>query len=297
MTIGSIKQQLVSAKLPNPDLTTALEVLIKGRPQLPTYDFIPAKPLNPALVLNTLKNLNVELSTRMALQEGLPPEFYNYTVKDGRVTFHVPNSFQCSISIADDSPDSNFFLVDFKLGFQSKDVRLIPKVTSLPRQTFHHLEKFANRELSKQNQQQQLQQPQPTASTDNNNNNSNNGSATVVTGSGENCLFSLFKLLHNYSTTCKLYQLHRHLIQLRMGIWKGHITHTYNAEKCFVVITYWLKRRAVKSTIEIGKFKDNELDFRWIKEGLLKHGQAMHDWNELTIDSGFKSFENSAIQH
>ncbi|GMG46449.1 unnamed protein product [Ambrosiozyma monospora] len=58
MTIGSINQQLVSAKLPNPDLTTALEVLIKGRPQLPTYDFIPAKPLNPALSFSMCPTLS-----------------------------------------------------------------------------------------------------------------------------------------------------------------------------------------------------------------------------------------------
>ncbi|ODV86589.1 hypothetical protein CANARDRAFT_174669 [[Candida] arabinofermentans NRRL YB-2248] len=141
-SVGTVKQSLVSAKLPNPDLSTAMEVLIKGGPQLPTYNYLPQKPLNPELILKTLRYLNVELATRMALQEQLPELLYNYKIQDGRVIFRVPNAFEFSISIADDSPDAKFFLVDFKLGFQSKDNELVPSVTSLPRQTFHNLEKI-----------------------------------------------------------------------------------------------------------------------------------------------------------
>ncbi|KAG7883102.1 hypothetical protein KL937_000275 [Ogataea polymorpha] len=231
--IGGIKQSLVSAKLPNPDLETALEVLIKGRPQLPTHNYGPQKKIDPKLILHTLKTLDVELSAKMALEDNLPKPFYNYEIKDGRVKFRIPNLFQCCVSIANTYDQSGFFLVDFKLEFQSKDNKLIPQVTALPYMTFAHLEKVANIELSK------------------------------------NGLTGLYNIFHNYAITCKLYYLHRQLIRLRMGMWKGHLTHTYNAEKCYVVVTYWVKRRSVKSTIEIGKLKNNLLGFRWIREGRL----------------------------
>ncbi|KAH3660050.1 hypothetical protein OGAPHI_007255 [Ogataea philodendri] len=236
--IGATKQSLVSAKLPNPDLETALEVLIKGQPQLPTHNYEPPRNVDPNVILRTLKDLNVELSTKMALEENLPKPFFNCEIKDGRVKFRIPNLFQCCVSIANTYDQSGFFLVDFKLEFQLKDNKLIPQVTALPRPTFMHLEKVANLELSK------------------------------------NGLAGLYNLFHNYAITCKLYYLHRQLIKLRMGLWKSHLTHTYNAEKCFVVVTYWLRRRSVRSTIEIGKMKNNELGFRWIREGQLStdHG-------------------------
>ncbi|VEU23111.1 DEKNAAC104155 [Brettanomyces naardenensis] len=244
--LGSLKQALVSAKVPNPDISTALEVLVKGSPQLPTHGFLPEEKLSPQFILVTLHRLNVAISTRMALEPDLPPPFYSYTVKDGRATFTVPGSFQCAVSLSDDKigealEGGSFFLVDFRLGFRSLDSKLVPAINSLPPATFRHLERFANFELAKRG------------------------------------LSGLYRLLHEYALFCKLYTLHRQLLQLRMGLWRGHMTHTYNAERCFIVITYWLKRKAPKSTIEIGKFGSDELGFRWIKEGQLytSHGLSL----------------------
>ncbi|QPG74230.1 hypothetical protein FOA43_001555 [Brettanomyces nanus] len=251
--LGTMKQSMVSAKIPNPDISTALEVLVKGRPQLPAHGFLKEVKLTPRLILRTLKRLNVAISTRLALQENLPSTFYNYTVKDGRATFKVAGCFQCAISIADDnlkeqtdsadvpssaSFTSPFYLMDFKLGFRSKDTKLVPAITALPAGTFRHLERFADFQLA------------------------------------HHGLSGLYRLLHEYALSCKLYTLHRQLLQLRVGLWRSHMVHTYDAERCFIVITYWLKRKAPRSTIEIGKLGSDELGFRWIKEGRLykSHG-------------------------
>lgn len=235
--LGTQKQSLMSAKIPNPDLSTALEVLVKGRPQLPTHNFLPDKKVEPALVLKTLRELDVILSTKMALIE-LPKPFYKYTVKDGRAVFQVEYSFICAVSVANentrDSEANPFYLVDFKLGFRSEDLKLVPAVASLPPGTFHHLERLANFALAKEG------------------------------------LEGLYTLLHEYSITCKLYTLHRQLLTLRMGLWRGHLTHIYHADRCVLVITYWAQCKAPKSTIEIGKMSQTgELGFRWIKEGKL----------------------------
>lgn len=268
MSISSIKESLVRAKLPNPDISTSLEVLLLGKPQLNDFNLLSEKPLNPRLIYSTLKNLNVELSIRMALQLDLPQQFYNYKIKNGRVIFDVFNSFQASISIADDNNcllmnannennennnnennnedlatafKNKFLLVNYKLKFKSVNNLLLPAIVSLPPQTQIKLENQSNLIISKDG------------------------------------LNGLYNLLHRYATTCKLYLLHRHLINLRMGIWKSHLTHVYNAEKCYIVITYWLKRKSIKSTIEIGILNSNdELSFKWYKEGRLSNTDGIN---------------------
>ncbi|CDK28093.1 unnamed protein product [Kuraishia capsulata CBS 1993] len=248
--LSTIKSSLMSAKLPDPDLTTAIEVLMTGRPQLPTHGLLSKKPLSPYLILKTLRNLNVSLSTRMALEDDLPPAFQNYKVEDGRVVFHVHKSFQASIAIADDSvDDSPFFLVDFEFSFALKDGSLIQASTPLPAVTHSKIEKLANAALAKEG------------------------------------LFGLYDLLHRFATTFKLYLLHRQLVAMRIGLWKGNLSHTYNAEKCFVVIKYWAKKPSSskqKSTIEIGINKQtNDLSFRWVKDGKLitDHGISFDEFD------------------
>ncbi|OWB68354.1 hypothetical protein B5S30_g3732 [[Candida] boidinii] len=276
VSISSIKESLVRAKLPNPDISTSLEVLLLGKPQLNDFNLLPEKPLNPRLIYSTLKNLNVELSIRMALQIDLPQQFYNYEIKNGRVIFDVFNSFQASISIADDNNcllmnaynennenynnedlatafKNKFLLVDYRLKFKSVNNLLLPAIVSLPPKTQIKLENQSNLIISKDG------------------------------------LNGLYNLLHRYATTCKLYLLHRHLINLRMGIWKSHLTHVYNAEKCYIVITYWLKRKSVKSTIEIGILNSNdELSFKWYKEGRLSNTDGI---NLINSDDGIINIE------
>lgn len=267
--LGNMKQSLVSAKVPNPDISTALEVLVKGRPQLPTHNFLPAEKVPQQLILDTLKSLDIAISVKMALatQSDLPRQFYNYEVRDGRVIMDVHGSFECALSLASDaspqlskmanesshsttlSPSLSelpFCLVDFKLGFRTENLKIVLSKTALPLQTFAHLERIANMELAR------------------------------------NGLIGLHGLLHEYSLSCKLFMLHRQLLKLRMGLWRGHLSHTYNAEHGLIVIMYWLKRRGASSRIEIGRARASEggevdngtrgdvttsnLGLRWMKE-------------------------------
>lgn len=112
-----IEKNLSTAKLRTPDIETALEVLTAGRPAQSSRNFFPPKKLDSTTILQTLHDLDILLSIRLALTEKLPPEFSHYRISDGRVTFFVENSYQVQLGIADDSVNARFFLVDFKFDF------------------------------------------------------------------------------------------------------------------------------------------------------------------------------------
>ncbi|KAF5096015.1 hypothetical protein D0Z00_002927 [Geotrichum galactomycetum] len=117
-----IEKSLGGAKLRNPDLETALEVLTAGRPAHSLRGFVPVQKLSAKTILQTLYDLNILLSIRLALTEKLPPEFSHYQIANGRVTFFVENSYQVQLGIADDSVDARFFLVDFQFDFPGAHV-------------------------------------------------------------------------------------------------------------------------------------------------------------------------------
>lgn len=114
-----IERTLGGAKLRNPDIETALEVLKSGKPVQPTHDFIPPKPLSTQVVVRTLQDLNVLLSIRLALTEKLPPRYRTYEISNGRVKFTVENCFNVDLGVADDNVDARFFLIDFEFAFGS----------------------------------------------------------------------------------------------------------------------------------------------------------------------------------
>lgn len=109
----SINQGLLSAKLPNPDIITALEVFTQGRPTLPSHNLIESK-LTPQKILQTLKDLNVILSMKFALVENIPDKFLNYKIKDGRI-FIYTDDYEFQVSVIDEN--SPFFMIDFKFSF------------------------------------------------------------------------------------------------------------------------------------------------------------------------------------
>lgn len=109
----SINQSLLSAKLPNPDLITALEVFTDGRPTLPSHNLIESK-LTPQKILQTLKDLNVILSMKFALADSIPDKFLNYDIKDGRI-FIYTDDYEFQVSVIDEN--SPFFMIDFKFNF------------------------------------------------------------------------------------------------------------------------------------------------------------------------------------
>lgn len=246
MSFGAIKSSLISSKLPEPDLLTSLEVLLQGRPDLPTYNFIPEEKLSPEFVLKVLRNLNVELSIKMAMEDNIPDAFKTYEIKNGCVYFNVPNNFSCAISTLE---GEDFRLIDFSLGFALDLNVIIPKSKKLDISSLHALQMYSNQILSRKK------------------------------------LDGLYQILYNYSVNAKIYFIHKCLIDLRMGLWRGHLSHTYNADSSLITISYWLQRKSFKqSTIQIGKFSDKEtgkhsLNFKWFKEGIevTDHNLELYD--------------------
>ncbi|KAI9834942.1 MAG: hypothetical protein M1819_002665 [Sarea resinae] len=116
--LGEMKRNLEPAKMPNPDLKTALEVLSTGRASwLPDLGYIPPKPLTPERMLKTLRNINTLLSIRLNLHETLPTHFKNFTISSGRATFSVPFEFEVDLSIGDEDPTSQLYFIDFRFLF------------------------------------------------------------------------------------------------------------------------------------------------------------------------------------
>ncbi|KAK9494771.1 mediator complex subunit MED14-domain-containing protein [Lipomyces doorenjongii] len=116
--LQAVKQDLGSARLRNPDIATALEVFVLGKPRLSSFNYIPPKSLSPQTILDTLRDLNVLLSLRLALTDDIPVPFRNYKIANGRVTFCVEGEFEVDLGIADDDPTSRFFLIDFRYSFK-----------------------------------------------------------------------------------------------------------------------------------------------------------------------------------
>ncbi|ODV78821.1 MED14-domain-containing protein [Suhomyces tanzawaensis NRRL Y-17324] len=244
------------AKLPNSDLITSLEVLLKGRPQLPSYNFLKVPKVTPEKTLEVLQDLNLILMTRMALTD-IPDRFLKeYEIKDGRIIFSVLSEFQVAITVANDlvietNEDyykSPFYFVDFKFLFGiNPETSLIThrhnKITTrLPQNSHEKLEKTVN---------------------------------TILLNQGLN---GLYDLLHKYSISFKLYLIAKQLKDLVSNSkWKSSIQFNYQNGKSLIIINYWCGHylsRNWKSFIEIGIDRSYNLNFRWFKNGgyVLDHG-------------------------
>lgn len=117
-SILRMKENMVGAKMPNPNIEGALELLSTGQaPWMPDMDYIPPKPLKATELLDTLRDMNFALSIRLNLHEELPSHFKEYTIANGRVTFTVPDEFEVDLAIADRDADSRFYFIDLRLIF------------------------------------------------------------------------------------------------------------------------------------------------------------------------------------
>lgn len=235
------------AKLPNSDLLTALEVLVKGRPQLPSYNYIERPKVSSEKTLQVLRDLDLALTARMAFLT--PPKRFenNYVIKDGRIIIQIPNEFQVSITVGNDLIIDNdedyykspFFLIDFEFLFGiNPNTSLITHgdsetVTVLPKSSFEKLEFLVNKILLKLS------------------------------------LDGLYDFLHKYSIFFKLYLISKQLKGLIINSkWKGNIQFNYNSSK--IIINYWSNfyiSKNWKSFIEIGVDKNSNLSYRWFKNG------------------------------
>ncbi|KAI1264114.1 mediator complex subunit MED14 [Xylariaceae sp. FL1019] len=123
----NIKRDLTYARLPNPDLRTALNVLAAGQaPWLPELGYIDPPPLTIKEQLHAIENLNTLLSIRLNLEEheNIPGQFQDYSIESGRVTFRVLSEFEVDLTIADEDPEKQFWFIDFRFAFTPAPARL-----------------------------------------------------------------------------------------------------------------------------------------------------------------------------
>lgn len=244
MSFGGIKPSLITAKMPEPDLSTSLEVLLQGRPTLPTYNFIPTEyeKITPEFTLKFLKNLNVELAIKMALEERIPKPFQNFKIKDGCIHFNLPNYFSCSISMLN---DNKFHLIDFKLDFELCSNKIQQSIKKLDTKNFMRVQQYVNH-MFHENESSNLEK--------------------------------LYDFLYDIAIKNKLNLLNKQLTDLRMGLWRGHLSHTYNSENSIITITYWVQKKYTKpSSIQIGKFdNDEKLSFKWFKNEILTDAPGIY---------------------
>ena len=125
----NIKRDLTFARLPNPDLKTALQVLSTGdAPWMPDLNYIEPPRLTPKEQLQWIQNLNTLLSLRLNLDEydKIPYHFQDYSIGAGRVTFKVPGEFEVDLTIADEDFEKQFWFVDFRFLFEPAPEDLSP---------------------------------------------------------------------------------------------------------------------------------------------------------------------------
>lgn len=125
--IVDVKRNLTFARLPNPDLKTALQVLSTGEvPWMPEFNYIEPPPLSPEEQLRWINDLNTLLSIRLNLEEHdkVPAQFREYSIDSGRVTFKVKGEFEVDLTIADEDFEKQFWFIDFRFLFSPAPAEL-----------------------------------------------------------------------------------------------------------------------------------------------------------------------------
>ncbi|TGZ84846.1 MED14-domain-containing protein [Ascodesmis nigricans] len=137
------KAAMARARIPNPDLTTAMEVLSTGRPQVAAMKaYVPPPPLTPQETLKTLRHINAFLAIRFGLHETLPPHFRDYKIGSGKATFSVPGEFDVDLSVGSENLKEQLYLVDVRPTYE-------PAVRPLPDVVFREIELRGNDILGK----------------------------------------------------------------------------------------------------------------------------------------------------
>ncbi|KAI0428793.1 mediator complex subunit MED14 [Xylaria sp. FL1042] len=130
----NIKRDLTYARIPNPDLRTALQVLSTGQaPWMPELNYIQPPQITPQEQMRWIENLNTLLSIRLNLEdhENIPEQFQDFEIDSGRVTFKVPGEFEVDLTIADEDPEKQFWFIDFRFAFQPAPSELSDRLRDL----------------------------------------------------------------------------------------------------------------------------------------------------------------------
>ncbi|KAL1878665.1 mediator complex subunit [Diaporthe australafricana] len=181
--VGHIKRGLYQARLPDPDLKTALQVLSTGQaPWVPEFGYIDSPPLTTAEQMKWINELNTLLSVRLNLvdHDKIPHQFREYTIDSGRVTFKVNGEFEIDLTIADEDFEQQFWFIDFRFTFSPAPQDLTNTLRSF-------LEFRVNEAL------------------------------------GNEGLRGCYELLHELTLTHKINELRRQAVQLSRGRWIEHL--------------------------------------------------------------------------
>lgn len=137
--VGEMKLAMNQAKMPNPNIEGALELLGTGKFNgLPDFNYITPPKMTAKELLRTLKDMNVTLATRLSLHEELPAHFNDYTIADGRATFRVAGEFAVDLAVADEDAASPFFFIELRFLF-----------TPAPNELSNQIQNFCEMEVNK----------------------------------------------------------------------------------------------------------------------------------------------------
>ncbi|KAG5770131.1 hypothetical protein H9Q72_002876 [Fusarium xylarioides] len=179
--MGHVKRDLTFARMPSPDLKTALQVLSTGEAAwMPDLSYIEPPPLTRQEQIQWISDLDTQLSLRLNLEDfdKIPYHFRNYEIDSGRVTFKVAGEFEVDLTIADEDFEKQFWFIDFRFAFE-------PAASSIPDGLKNYLEGQVNDILSKDG------------------------------------LLGCYQYLHELVLTHKLNELKRQASQLSRGSWTG----------------------------------------------------------------------------
>ncbi|RFU74379.1 mediator of rna polymerase ii transcription subunit 14 [Trichoderma arundinaceum] len=183
-SIINVKRDLTYARMPAPDLKTALQILSTGTaPWMPDLQYIELPPLTIEEQLKGIGDLDTLLSLRLNLDDfdKLPYQFRNYSIGSGRVTFKVDGEFEVDLTIADEDFEKQFWFIDFRFAFR-------PASLSLSESLRAYLENCVNEALAKDG------------------------------------LTGCYQFLHEFVLTAKINELKRQALQLSRTSWTGTLT-------------------------------------------------------------------------
>ncbi|KAH8164764.1 hypothetical protein CIB48_g3466 [Xylaria polymorpha] len=177
----NIKRDLTYARIPNPDLRTALHVLSTGQaPWMPELNYIQLPQIAVEEEIRWVENHNTLLSIRLNLEdhENIPEQFQDFKIDSGRVTFKVGGEFEVDLTIADEDPEKQFWFIDFRFAFE-------PAPSELSDRLREFLEHKVNEALQKDG------------------------------------LLGCYKFLHEFVLTHKITEYVRQAMDLSKGRWAG----------------------------------------------------------------------------
>jgi mediator of RNA polymerase II transcription subunit 14 len=118
--IMQLKHNMINAKMPNPNIKGALELLSTSKaPEQPDLGYLAPKPLSAHKLLRTLRDMNFVLSVRLNLHEQLPPQLCDYSIANGRATFFVPHEFELDLAVTDEDTSTPFYFIDLRFSFSN----------------------------------------------------------------------------------------------------------------------------------------------------------------------------------